>query len=191
MSLRNSSDANYSRALLAYDYILKNPQAKYTEIQQIFHVSSKIVSALKRCIRRGTKPDKILLGKRPKITKEHKEEIKLKTFGNCGMGSHRLAFQLEAKPAIRKSSVNNVRHELGFSYQNKRKAPRLTQDQKDLRVFFCSNHLNVDWTSVMFTDESRFSMNTDSLCGWVMRGVYNDDSFIHQAKYSQSCFGEE
>ena len=70
-----------------------------------------------------------------------------------------------------RSTVNNIRHDLRYKYKALRHGPVLSERQVDARLVFCRDNLDRDWTTVMFTDESRVSTSPDSpVMWWVKRG---------------------
>ena len=70
-----------------------------------------------------------------------------------------------------RTTVNNIRHDLKFTYKALRHGPVLSERQIDKRLAFCRENAERDWSAVMFSDESRVSTSPDSpVMWWVKRG---------------------
>ena len=177
---------NLSKHNLAYDYIQNNPEANYLQVQKNFKISAKTVSKLKVMINNGAVPILTEVGRKQKITKEHRKLVLDRTLEKCTTGCRTMSNTLIVEPKIGETSVRLIRHQLGFRFKPKRKAPILTPAQIQKRLEFCERFQSFDRKSVLFTDESRFSMESDAPHGWIKRGVYNADSFQPQSKYSRS-----
>ena len=83
-----------------------------------------------------------------------------------------------------RSSVNRIRQDLKFSYRPLRHGPLLQDSQIDARLAFCRAHLNDDWSTTMFTDESSFATSPDCpVKSWTKRG---QNAFIESQKFPAS-----
>ena len=81
----------------------------------------------------------------------------------------------------RRMRVNRAQHDLQFTYKALRHIPVLSQRHVGTRLAFCQNHRGDDWSSTMFTDESRFSTSPDCpVMQWVKRG---DHIYVETEKF--------
>ena len=72
-----------------------------------------------------------------------------------------------------RTTINNIRHDLKYDYKALRHGPVLTERQVDARLAFCRENVDLDWSTVMFSDESRASTSPDSpVMWWVKRGQH-------------------
>ena len=182
----NKSSAVTERHRLVYEYVKRNPQIEYLEIEEMFHVSRSVILKIKTMLQSNQPFEPIKMGRHPKINQFHIEEVKNRTIEECTVGCEKLSNQLLSEPKIGKTTVLQIRHSLGFNYTQRRTAPILSEQQIIERIQFCKRNLHTNWYNVLFTDESRFCLESDSPCGWIKRGMYNEDSFIHSAKFSKS-----
>ena len=67
-----------------------------------------------------------------------------------------------------RSTVNNIRHDLDYKYKALRHGPVLSERQVQARLAFCRDHVDQDWTAVMFSDESLVSTCSDSPVMWLV-----------------------
>ena len=83
-----------------------------------------------------------------------------------------------------RSSVNRIRHDLKYAYRPLRHGPLLQDRQIEARLAFCRAHLNDDWSTTMFTDESRFATSPDCpVKSWTKRG---QNAYIESQKFPAS-----
>ena len=83
-----------------------------------------------------------------------------------------------------RNTINRIRHDLNFKYKALSHGPLLTERQIAARLIFCRNNTDIDWSKVLFSDESRFSTAPDSqVRWWVKRG---HRVFIQAPKYPPS-----
>ena len=86
------------------------------------------------------------------------------------------------------TTINIIRNELKFKFQNPRREPFLTETHKDKRINFAINQLNseIDWgKDVIISDESRFCLHSDSKRVWVKRALYNRGTFKQCQQFSK------
>ena len=59
------------------------------------------------------------------------------------------------------STINRIRHDLGYSYRPLGHGPHLLERHFAARLAFCLNHQNDDWSRTLYRDESRFATSPD------------------------------
>ena len=67
---------------------------------------------------------------------------------------------------ISKTSVWNILHEKGYSYQTAVEIPKLTKEQKLARKIHCEEWKDKDLSSIIFLDESYFHLFRNTLEVW-------------------------
>jgi len=93
----------------------------------------------------------------------------------------------EFRTPISRSSVNMIRHEERFNYKPPKVCQLLTKDHLQERLQFTSSYLNGEFptTNLIFSDESRFVMQSDNQWVWRRRGSYDESIFSPKQKFPQ------
>jgi hypothetical protein len=105
--------------------------------------------------------------------------IRNKTLESPFMSGAKLATTIEPELGIdiSRQTIDSVRRRLHFRYASPRRRPMLSATQRQKRVDFCRNALDIpiDWASeVISSDEPRFGLFDDSRRRWIPRGEYPD-----------------
>ncbi len=90
--------------------------------------------------------------------------------------------------SISPATINRRRHQLGFSYKPPKVKQRLTEIQKENRKKFAYSMLNsnIDFDRLIFSDESRFCLDSDNQLRWLRKGDTDDGCFALQDKFTCS-----
>ena len=86
-------------------------------------------------------------------------------------------------------TISRLRHELGFTYRPRFVVQELSEDQKRQRRDFCRWILQqdeLDFSKIVFSDESRICEGPD--CSWcyVRRGEWNENVMAAKQKFTKS-----
>ena len=130
------------------------------------------------------------LGAPIKVTTDVQNEIQNLTMANRKMSSLSIANIISQNsdfPSISRSSVNSVRHNLGFNYLPPIHTFLTTPIQRENRVKFCQFHIgnNTSWENVLFTDESIFELNSANRWIWRRRGETSSDVYNATNKFNK------
>ena len=90
--------------------------------------------------------------------------------------------KLEEKYPELEASERTVRRDLnrlGFTSVIPRRAPILTQQTKDDRLYWAHEHLNYNWNKVVFSDETTIKMFCKTMHGHAKKNgsAYGETSF--------------
>ena len=135
-------------------------------------------------------PLSLTRGRPPKVTVEVIEAINKETLDVPTISGNKLANLIAQKLNIdiSRTTVNNIRNQLKFRFTRPRVTQKLTDSHIEKRLDFVEKELSgpIDWSKdVIFSDESRFSLFSDSRRVWVKRGVYNTGTFRSKQKFSK------
>ncbi len=130
------------------------------------------------------------LGAPVKITNDLRNEIRNLTMANRRMSSKTISNIISENsnfPSISRSSVDSVRHSLGFSYLPPIHTFFTTEVQRENRVNFCKYHIDnqTSWNNVLFTDESIFELNSAHRWIWRRRGETSSDVYNATNKFNK------
>ena len=99
---------------------------------------------------------------------------------NGGVSSSKLANVL----GVSESSINRIRHDIQYTFKPIRHGPVLKERHVIARLAFCQAHVNDDWSTTMFTDESRVASSPDCpIMWWVKKG---DKIYTEKEKFPVS-----
>jgi hypothetical protein len=110
-----------------------------------------------------------IIGAPKKITPKITRRIDQLTAANREMPSEaitRIISETLGMPKISSSSVDTVRHQLGYKFRPAITAFPLNNDQTENWFVFAGAHNATDWSKTMFTSESSFILSAP---GWVWR----------------------
>ena len=164
----------------------------YREISVELHVSPNRISRVSFAKKQDNRsPLPLKIGRPIKITNNIVQYVNDKTLESPILSSAIISQNILSIYGmnISRRSIDKVRHKIGFIYTNPRKRQVLTQVQIQKRIEFCTKQLenSIDWNNdVIVTDESRFSLSPDNSKRWIKRGIYNEGSFLEQAKFNKS-----
>ena len=130
------------------------------------------------------------LGAPRKVTDELEREIISITTANRRMGLHTISNIISENPSfpsISHQTVANVKHKYGFDFLPPKHSFYLTDQQRQDRITFANYHLNAntDWSSVLFTDESMFVLDSNRRWLWRRRGETDPDVYYATHKYNK------
>ena len=130
------------------------------------------------------------LGAPRKVTDELEREIISITTANRRMGLHTISNIISENPSfpsISHQTVANVKHKYGFDFLPPKHTFYLTDQQRQDRITFANYHLNAntDWSSVLFTDESMFVLDSNRRWLWRRRGETDPDVYYATHKYNK------
>ena len=164
----------------------------WKDIKKNLRVSGNRITRVSEAIKtRSPIPTPLPMGRPKKISPQIINFVDLSTLDNPIETSSDLALQIAEKLGvdISKSTINNIRHMLRFSYKQPRKVQELSEIQISKRISFAKTQLEgpYDWaTQAVISDESRFALRDDSRRIWVKNGVYNSKTFRGIEKFNKS-----
>ena len=130
-------------------------------------------------IRYTGKIDQLLVHERPSLLKPHHVQfIKARTLGNRSLSNLQLSRDLvnyfDDLTKCSPQTVMRTRHDLGIHFLPVRTNCAVTQASRIKRINWCKEKLSkgIDWTRVVFSDESWFEIGQKKR--WVWRHVYDD-----------------
>ena len=139
----------------------------------------------------GQIPDSPKRG-RPQTTKSNNTLLAITTLTlqNRGASCYALSKQMfeNFNITISGTSVWRRKKDLGFNYRPPKRRQSLTDEQKAKRVKFAHSVLNsdIDFETLVFSDESRFCLTPDNYCIWMRKNEKTEDCFIDVGKYDVS-----
>lgn len=86
-------------------------------------------------------------------------------------------------------TVKNYRRCFGFHPVHARTQPLLKRDHAQQRLTFSVNHVNYDWSRVIFSNEIFFEVDSSGIVHWIPYGRTQLTSFTSQVKYRIAVFG--
>jgi transposase len=166
----------------------------YTDIKDALKVSFSTIAKVKHALDSNASLPTVQFPGRPtKLSPSVLTMIRAQTMANPWLSGRGLssAIATELGAPISRQTVNRVRHSMHFAYTTPRKRPQLSPANIQKRLAFCEKVLgipnSIDWASdVVISDESRFGLFEDSRRMWILRGVYNPETFRTCAKFAQS-----
>lgn len=118
------------------------------------------------------------------------QEVASLTNNNRRMSLNTVASIINNNPALPNVShqfISNIRHAQGYKYLPPKQTFFMTDAQRQARINFATYHLNhnTDWTKVLFTDESMFSLDGNNTWLWRKRGEMDQSMFHTKKKFNQ------
>ena len=110
-------------------------------------------------------------GRKRKFSEEEVEKF-VKQADGKEMTANDIAIKYFDKSGQRVSTrtIRRRLNEQGLKYKNKIPKPLLTKNHREKRFAWGNNNSNRDWSSVIFSDESSFHLNTRRKKVWIRRG---------------------
>ena len=134
-------------------------------------------------------------GRPTKVTPKIRRFIEVETLANGALRDQELADMIAEQENVRIShdTLCRVRRSLGFKFRPRMVVQELSETQKSQRLDFCRWILgssNVDFSKIVFSDESRFCQEPDNSWVYIRRGEWNDSVMAPKAKFSNGimCF---
>ena len=167
-----------TKILPLYFFLTRNAQTKMTiaQMKKQFKCGADMISRVRKAIREK-RPIPIAGHKKEKPVRNDavlKNLVDAMTRENGGVSSSKLANVL----GVSESSINHIRHDLQYSFKPLRHCPVLKERHVIARLAFCQAHVNDDWSTTMFTDESRVASSPDCpIMWWVKKGdkIYTEN----------------
>lgn len=135
-------------------------------------------------------------GRPPKVSPNISFIIEAETLSNGALHDQELADLILERHGvvISHDTVRRVRQSHGFRFRPRMVVQDLTESQKSQRLEFCQWMLNrddIDFSKIVFSDESRFCKGPDNSWVYVRRGQWNESVMSKKTKYSSGimCFG--
>ena len=158
-------------------------------IKQVLHVGQDRIEQARATPRGTTVVRKS--GPRPKVTPEIRALVDAETRYNGSVPDQSLADKIGDLTGVVLShdTIRRVRHELGFNYRPRMVIQELSEEQKRQRRDFCRWVLkkpDLDFSKIIFSDESRICEGPD--CSWcyIRRGEWNENVMAAKQKFNKS-----
>lgn len=163
------------------------------QIKSLLHVSQARITRA-RCTPLGTST-RVKTGRPPKVTNEIRAIVERETLADGALHDQELADRIKAMTGtvISHDTVRLIRHDAGFCFRARMTIQALTDRQKNQRLEFCQWMLgqeNIDFSRIVFSDESRFCQGPDNTWVYVRRGDWNESVMVQREKFSAGvmCF---
>ena len=165
--------------------------ASYRQIQDIFHISPNQISKIKNhYLQTGGAYINNELNHYTVNNVHTRSLIEVYTLQDPTISCQKISNMLKDKHQIRCStgSVWKIRNELKFSYKPPKIRTKLTEKQKKNRMQFCLTALDLydGLGPIIFSDESKFTLESNKKWVWRRRGEYNDEIFTDRIKFPAS-----
>lgn len=107
-------------------------------------------------------------GRKRKLTTAEEKRV-VKKAQKVGATQAARDFSSHGSKTITDFTVRKVLKKYKFFYLKRKKIPRLTQDQKEKRMNYAREMMDIDWNSVLFTDEKSFWLGSTTDSAWQQR----------------------
>lgn len=136
--------------------------AKKTKLseRQVQRIYSAYLSKGKLGRKRGS-------GRKTALSALDKKRIRNKLRSNPYKSLKTIKAELNLKAS--EKTISRYLVSINWSYKKATKIPKLTQDHKVKRVTWAENHIDLDWSQVIFSDECTFVLNQPRY-GWSQKG---------------------
>lgn len=168
-------------------------QMSYSKIKEILKVGNDRIS---RTIQYGLinnkAPPPIPLGRRPKVDNALIVRVEALTKENAHLGDEKIAQLISTQHfKVSRSSVNKIHHRLRFKWRPAKVRQALTPIQIVNRLNFVNYLLirpaQISFETLVFSDESRFAMTSDSRWIWARRGEHTESQYANKHSFPLSC----
>ena len=131
-------------------------------------------------------------GRPPKYTEEIRKFIETNTQLNARLTNEKMAQMVEQQfgTKLDRTTIGKIRRDLHFSWRPSFTIQALTPEQKFLRAQFAKDmlelleHPEYKDMKIVFSDESRFCLQSDGFYCWVQRGKWNQTACKEKNKYN-------
>ena len=142
----------------------------YKKIASYLKISRQTVSLWVSRFLDNKNVEEIQKSGRPKKTSENddNEIIKIVKTSNVIITSDKIVNDLKIKKIfLSKNTIINRLHEKSMIYGNTIKKPLLTENHKQLRLMWAIEHINTDWRTIKFSDETIIKKILIQNNGWI------------------------
>jgi transposase len=90
---------------------------------------------------------------------------------------------------ISSRTIRNYRRSLGFHPVHARTQPLINSGHAEQRFFFSQQHIDDDWSRIIFSDEKAFEVDVSGIVYWIPYGRPRPTSFTSQVQFRIAVFG--
>lgn len=161
----------------------------YSQIRRLLKVGNERISnVVQFAATHGTAPAPKTRGRPRVVNSILVNKIDVISIHDAKLSDSQIALQLRETDhiTVSRSSVNRAHHLLNYKWRPPKKIQALTDLQVQKRLDFCNSILNdphVDFTKIIFSDESRFTQTSDSRWIWARKGITSDSQFTEVQGY--------
>ena len=158
-------------------------------IKQVLHVSQDRIERARDSPRGTTVVGKS--GRSPKVTPEIRALVEAETRQDGSVPDEVLAHKVSDLTGVTLShdTIRRVRQDLGFRYRPRMVVQELSEEQKLQRREFCRWILQqdeLDFSKIVFSDESRICEGPDRSWCYIRRGEWNENVMAAKEKFTKS-----